>query len=79
MEISSLGAVLLLMISNYESPTLCRYLATCGLDRYLKIWDLRSTQECLSNITLPTPAVTMCYSQTGLLALGSSTTVQVRY
>nr|CDS29576.1 hypothetical transcript [Hymenolepis microstoma] len=54
-----------------------QYLATCGLDRYLKIWDLRSTQECLSNIVLPTPSITMGYSQTGILALGSSTTVQI--
>ncbi|EUB56047.1 WD repeat-containing protein 46 [Echinococcus granulosus] len=54
-----------------------QYLATCGLDRYLKIWDLRSTHNCLAEITLATPAVAMDFSQTGLLALGSSITVQV--
>eukprot|EP00108_Taenia_solium_P010504 TsM_001092800 transcript=TsM_001092800 gene=TsM_001092800 len=45
--------------------------------QYLKIWDLRSTHNCLAEITLATPAVTMDFSQMGLLALGSSITVQV--
>uniref|UniRef100_A0A5K3F1Y6 WD_REPEATS_REGION domain-containing protein n=1 Tax=Mesocestoides corti TaxID=53468 RepID=A0A5K3F1Y6_MESCO len=53
------------------------YLASCGLDRSLKIWDLRSTYNCLATITLPTPAISLNYSQMGLLALGSSTTVQI--
>lgn len=43
----------------------------------MKIWDLRSTYNCLAEITLATPAVTMDFSQMGLLALGSSITVQV--
>ncbi|CAL8075368.1 unnamed protein product [Calicophoron daubneyi] len=54
-----------------------RYLATCALDRKLKIWDMRSTYDPLSEITLPVPAGSMDYSQRGLLALGAGTTVQV--
>ncbi|VDM01302.1 unnamed protein product [Schistocephalus solidus] len=54
-----------------------QYLASCGLDRALKIWDLRSTYDCLAEVTLPTPANSIDFSQLGLLAIGSSTTVQV--
>ncbi|KAL7057487.1 hypothetical protein AAHC03_016690 [Spirometra sp. Aus1] len=54
-----------------------QYLASCGLDRALKIWDLRSTYDCLAEVTLPTPASSIDFSQLGLLAIGSSTTVQV--
>ncbi|CAH8867777.1 unnamed protein product [Trichobilharzia szidati] len=53
------------------------YLATCGVDRKLKIWDLRSTYDPLSEILLPVSATTIDFSQRGLLALGAANTVQV--
>ncbi|VDO96902.1 unnamed protein product [Schistosoma mattheei] len=56
---------------------LSSYLATCGVDRKLKIWDLRSTYDPLSEILLPMSASTINFSQKGLLALGAANTVQV--
>ncbi|CAH8614329.1 unnamed protein product [Schistosoma intercalatum] len=53
------------------------YLATCGVDRKLKIWDLRSTYDPLSEILLPMSASTINFSQKGLLALGAANTVQI--
>ncbi|KAG5443871.1 WD repeat-containing protein 46 [Clonorchis sinensis] len=54
-----------------------RYLATCALDRKLKVWDVRSTYDPLSEINLPISASSMDYSQRGLLAIGAGNTVQV--
>ncbi|XP_018644625.1 hypothetical protein Smp_120350 [Schistosoma mansoni] len=53
------------------------YLATCGVDRKLKIWDLRSSYDPLSEISLSISASTINFSQKGLLALGAANTVQV--
>ncbi|CAH8498239.1 unnamed protein product [Dicrocoelium dendriticum] len=53
------------------------YLATCALDRKLKIWDIRSTYDPLSEINLPLSGTSLDYSQRGLLALGAANTVQV--
>ncbi|KAF8560885.1 hypothetical protein P879_11532 [Paragonimus westermani] len=52
------------------------YLATCALDRKLKIWDIRSTYDPLSEICLPLSATCLAYSQQGLLALGAGNTIQ---
>lgn len=57
----------------------CRYLATCALDRKLKVWDLRSAYDPLSEIQLPISANTIAYSQRGLLAIGAGNTVQVKF
>ncbi|KAA0190191.1 Small nucleolar ribonucleoprotein complex subunit, partial [Fasciolopsis buskii] len=54
-----------------------KYLATCALDRKLKVWDLRSAYDPLSEIQLPISANTIAYSQRGLLAIGAGNTVQV--
>ncbi|KAK4475555.1 hypothetical protein MN116_000834 [Schistosoma mekongi] len=53
------------------------YLATCGIDRKLKIWDLRSTYDPLSEILLPMSASTIDFSQRGLLAIGAANTIQI--
>ncbi|VDP90804.1 unnamed protein product [Echinostoma caproni] len=54
-----------------------KYLATCALDRKLKVWDLRSSYDPLSEIQLPISATTISYSQRGLLAVGAGNTVQI--
>ncbi|KAF6776321.1 hypothetical protein AHF37_04064 [Paragonimus kellicotti] len=46
-----------------------KYLATCALDRKLKVWDIRSTYDPLSEISLPLSANCLAYSQRGLLAV----------
>lgn len=43
-----------------------RYLATTGLDRLLRVWDLRKHQELIS-FKLPVGLANLHFSQTGLL------------
>ncbi|KAK3087631.1 hypothetical protein FSP39_008634, partial [Pinctada imbricata] len=53
-----------------------QYLATSGLDRKLKIWDLR-TYKMLQCYKTGYGAGSMAFSQTGLLALGKGNLVEV--
>lgn len=46
------------------------YLATSGLDKHVKIWDIRSLNGPVSDYVLRTPAHQIAMSQRGLLALG---------
>lgn len=52
------------------------HMATSGLDGQVKIWDLR-TYKLLDAYFSPTPASTLEYSQTGLLAVGSANRISV--
>ena len=52
------------------------YMATSGLDGTLKIWDMR-TYKNLSTYFTKTPASTLDFSQRGLLAVGTGSTVTV--
>ncbi|KAL3314884.1 WD repeat-containing protein 46 [Cichlidogyrus casuarinus] len=53
------------------------YLATSGLEKKLKIWDLRNNYEPLSTVDLPINVDSLSYSQTGLLAASSGQSVQI--
>jgi len=53
-----------------------RYMVTSGLDGEMKIWDAR-TYQSLNKYNTKTPVSTISISQTGLIALGINTTVQV--
>ncbi|XP_053328707.1 WD repeat-containing protein 46 [Spea bombifrons] len=52
------------------------YMASSGLDRTLRIFDLRTFQPLHSSV-LPLGAGTLCHSQKGLLAAGTGDIVQV--
>ncbi|KAH3798666.1 hypothetical protein DPMN_152268 [Dreissena polymorpha] len=51
-------------------------MATSGIDRTLKIWDLR-TYKMLHSYKVPMGAGQMAFSQQGLLATGMGNIVQV--
>ena len=53
------------------------YMATSGIDRTLKIWDLR-TYKAMQTYKLGACAGQLAFSQTGLLAAGVGNIVQVR-
>ncbi|XP_052220882.1 WD repeat-containing protein 46-like isoform X1 [Dreissena polymorpha] len=53
-----------------------QYMATSGIDRTLKIWDLR-TYKMLHSYKVPMGAGQMAFSQQGLLATGMGNIVQV--
>ena len=53
------------------------YMATSGLDRRLKIWDLR-TRKALHSYKLPAGAGRLAFSQRGLLACTIGNVVEVR-
>jgi U3 small nucleolar RNA-associated protein 7 len=53
-----------------------RYMATAGLDGYMKIWDLRKF-TALHSYKLDHPAVSLDVSDRGLLAIGTGRTMQV--
>ena len=57
----------------------CSYMATSGVDRYLKIWDLRNTYRELVRYKLDAAARDLCFSQTQYLAAGVGNTVQVEF
>lgn len=52
------------------------YMATVGLDRRLRLWDLR-TYGALQGLTLPLGGAHLCYSQRGLLGVTCGDVVQV--
>ena len=54
-----------------------RYMATSGIDRKLKIWDLRTFKQLQSYKTAVGPS-SLCFSQKGLLAAGLGNVVEVR-
>jgi len=54
----------------------CSYMATSGLDRRLKVWDLR-TNKALHNYRLSFAASHLSFSQRGLLAAGLNNVVEV--
>lgn len=54
------------------------YMATSGIDRSLKIWDLR-TYKLLHSYRVAAGAGTLAFSQRGLLAAGIGNTVEVCY
>lgn len=53
-----------------------RYMATSGLDGQVKVWDIRTYKELHSYFTVR-PSSTISISQSGLLALGAASHVQV--
>lgn len=54
------------------------YMATTGVDRSLKVWDLRNSYNCLFNYKLRTPPSCLSFSQkNGMLAVGLGSVVEV--
>ena len=53
-------------------------MATSGIDRTLKIWDLR-TYKLMHSYRVASGANTLAFSQKGLLAAGMGNTVEVSY
>ena len=53
-----------------------RYMATSGIDRTLKIWDLR-TMKMLHGYRVGMGAGQMSFSQRGILAAGMGSVVEV--
>lgn len=47
-----------------------RYLATAGKDSKFKVFDIRNTYQSIHTYFSPSPAHTLSFSDTGLLALG---------
>ena len=60
-----------------NSVIICRYMATSGVDRTLKIWDMR-TYKMMQSYKIPVGAGQLAFSQRGLLAAGMGSVVQVR-
>lgn len=53
------------------------YLATSGLDKHVKIWDIRSLNGPVCDYILQSPAKEIAFSQRGLLALGLGNQVEI--
>ncbi|XP_063589076.1 WD repeat-containing protein 46-like [Penaeus indicus] len=54
-----------------------RYMATAGVDRQLKIWDVRNLGECLKSYYINAGASHLSFSQKGLLAMSMGNVVEV--
>ena len=62
-------------LTNYYTP---RHLVTSGMDRRVRIWDVRSYKECVGYLrNTPTPASHLTVSQTGMVAIAHGGHVQV--
>lgn len=72
-EIKNTTRLIGLIGSTYS---LRRYMATSGLERKIKIWDLR-TYKCMHEFKVPSGAGSMNFSSRGLLAAGMGNTVSV--
>ena len=55
----------------------CRYMATVGVDRQMKIWDARNLGQCLQNYTISSGASNVAFSQKGLLSVAIGNVVEV--
>lgn len=53
------------------------YLATSGLDKHVKIWDIRALSGPVCDYILQSPAKELAMSQRGLLALGLGNQVEI--
>lgn len=74
--LAHLGPVVSLAIDG-SSGSLGNYLSTAGLDGKLKIWDRRNWQKPLKEWTSRREIASTAFSQRGLLAVGSGSTVHV--
>lgn len=52
-------------------------MATAGVDRSLKIWDIRNLDGPVQDYRLRSPAVDLEFSQRGMLAVGLGDVVEV--
>lgn len=52
-------------------------MATGGVDRSMKIWDIRNLDGPVQNYRLRTPAVDLDFSQRGILAVGLGDVVEL--
>lgn len=57
---------------------MCRYMATAGTDRFLKIWDLRYYKP-LHQYKLQKAAEPIVFSQQGCLGCAVGTEIQVKF
>ncbi|CAB4054176.1 UTP7 [Lepeophtheirus salmonis] len=53
------------------------YMATCGVDRTLKIWDVRNTFEAVYDYRLPSGASNLVFSGNGSLGLSRNNVVEI--
>jgi len=74
--LAHLGPVVSLAIDG-SSGSLGNYLSTAGLDGKIKIWDRRNWQKPLKEWTSRREVRSTAFSQRGLLAVASGSTVQV--
>lgn len=53
------------------------YLATSGIDKTVRVWDLRNNYECVKEHKLAKVPDRLCFSQLGILAIASGNTVKM--
>lgn len=56
-----------------------RYMATSGMDRSIKIWDIRKLVGPLQDYKVRTSPRSMVFSQTGCLAVAVNNVVDVHF